>query len=269
MKRKKIGMPRLAPMYFNNGDGEGGEGGGGGEGGQGGEGKFTQADLDKAIQAAVSKLETKNGELLSELKNAKGSLKNWEGLDPEKVRSTMEKLEKDEVLRLHAEGKHDEAYNKMMEKERSTWESKIDGLNKELESYKGKSTSLEQQVRDLIIDQQVITSFMQEKGFESAAPDVVNRAKSVFKIEDGQAIARNKDGQIIRGANGPITIPEWVAQLKTDAPHLFPGSRGAGASGAGGGGGSDIDARMKEAADAGDMATYKKLKAERDKVKEA
>lgn len=247
---------RFVPIYSmaDDGDGEGAGGGGGGT-------TFTQAQLDEAVNNAVSGLKTKNTELLDSIKGLKSGLKAWEGLDPDNVRGMLAKFENDEVLKLHAEGKHDEAYNKRMEKERAQHQSAIDTATTELNDWKSKAEKAELQVRDLIIDQQVLTNFMSEKGLESAAPDVVLRAKAAFKIEDGVAIARDDRGEIIRGKEGPITVKEWVQSLKETAPHLFPGSQGAGASGAGAGGGSgDLEAQMAAAADRGDMETYRKLR---------
>lgn len=253
IRRKRIGMPKFVPLYRAEG-GEGGEGGGGGGG-------DAAAAIAAAVAEATAGLKAKNEELIAASKKTKDQLKAWEGLDPARVRSLLDQVENDEVLKLHTEGKHDDAYNKRMEKERSTWQSKLDALTGEATTYKTKAEQLENQVRDLVIDQQVLTSFVAEKGLETAAPDVVLRAKSAFKIEDGVPIARDAKGEIIRGATGPITIKEWIASLKTTAPHLFPGSSGAGAGGGkGGSAGSDIDAQMEAAAAAGNMELYRELR---------
>jgi hypothetical protein len=261
-KRKKFGLPKFAPLYMVEG-GEGGEGGGGGGGGG------DAAAIAAAVAEATAGLKAKNDELIAASKKSREQLKAWEGLDPARVRSLLDQVENDEVLKLHTEGKHDDAYNKRMEKERSTWQSKIDALSTDAASFKERSEALETQVRDLIIDQQVLTNFMTEKGLETAAPDVVLRAKAAFKIEDGVPIARDSTGQIIRGASGPITIKEWVASLKTSAPHLFPGSAGAGAGGGGkgGGGSSDIEAQMEAAAAAGNMDLYRELRTKKNSGK--
>lgn len=257
---------KFAPLHMKDGD-EGGEGGSGGGGGT----TFTQEQVDTMVQekvdVAVFGLKAKNTELIGNLKDTQKIVKSWEGLDPENVRNLMDKLEGDEVLKLHAEGKHDDAYNKRMETERATHQSKVDGIVTERDTLAGDLEKSRSQVRDLIIDQQVITSFMMEKGLETAAPDVVLRAKATFTIEDGVAIARDGKGEIIRGKEGPITIPEWVTSLKTSAGHLFPGSHGAGAEGSGGRGGSDLASQLIAAADKGDMVEYKRLRKEADKQK--
>jgi hypothetical protein len=267
MKHKRLGQPRFNPIYCN--EGEGGEGGGGG-GGNGGEEStsFTQDQLDAAVEKAVGGLKSKNSEVMGKLKEAQSQLKSWEGLDPESVRTMLDNFEKDEVLKLHAEGKHDEAYSKRTETDKAKWQSQLDGVVNERNDIQSQLEKSQEQVRDLIIDQQVLGAFIQEKGLEQAAPDVVLRAKNAFDIEDGIPIARDADGEIIRGKEGPITIQEWIQARKADCPHWFPASQGAGAGGGDGaqGGGTNLEQQMEQAAAAGDMKLYRKLREQRDKV---
>lgn len=240
---------------------EGGDGGG--EGGNGGDkgSDDIQAKIAAAVEEQTAGLKAKNQELLGSLTETKKTLKQFEGINPKEVREMMDRLSKDEELKLMAEGKHEEAFAKRLEKTKATFQSQLESVSSEAEKYKTEFEKAQEQIRDLIIDQQVLGSFMKEKGLESAGPDVVNRAKAAFKIEDGVPIARDKNGEIIRGKDGAITIEEWVASLKQSAPHLFPGSVGAGATGGGpGGAGGDLTAKMEEAASKGDMATYRKLR---------
>lgn len=253
---------RFAPIY-SMAEGEGDGAGGGGGGGDGA--ALTQADIDAAVEAAVGGLKSKNSELLESLTQTKKTLKDWDGLDPTEVRDMMDRLSKDEELKLLSEGKHEEAWSKRLEKVGAKHQSEIDGLTADRDSATAERDRLAEQVRDLVIDQKVLSAFMGEKGLESAAPDVVLRAKAAFKIEDGTPIARDENGEIIRGADGAITVEEWVGSLKQSAPHLFPGSQGAGAGGAGGAaGGGDVEARLAAASESGNMAEYRRLRAERD-----
>lgn len=254
------GLPRFASLNMMSGEGEGGEGGGG----EGGAATFTEEQLQAKIDEAIGGLKNKNKELLGTVSQAKDQLKAWEGLDPANVKNMLERLEKDEELKLMAEGKHDEAFQKRLEKITASHTSEVEGVTSERDTYKTELEKAQNQIRDLVIDQQVLSSFMSEKGLESAAPDVVLRAKATFKIEDGTPIARNDKNEIIRGKDGAITIQEWIQSLKDTAPHLFPGSSGAGASGGQGGGGSDIDSRMAAAAASGDMVEYKRLRKEKN-----
>ena len=177
MKTRKFGR-RFAPLYMADGDGDGGGGG------DGGTTTFTQADLDTAVASgvatAISGLQSKNAELLSSLATTKDGLKAWDGLEADKVRDMMNRLENDEVLKLHAEGKHNEAYDKRMEKERATHTSALENLQTKLDTELNSNSKITEQYRSLLIDQTVTNAFRQEQGLESGITDVVLRAKAAL-----------------------------------------------------------------------------------------
>lgn len=95
--------------------------------------------------------------------------------------------------------------------------------------------------KNSLIDRAVTDAVLSEKsGAEPAAlPDILNRAKSVFVIDnEGKIIP--KDGEaIIYGADGstPMTPAEWLGGLKEKAPHFFKSSTGGGGGGGDGKGG--------------------------------
>lgn len=262
MKKSKYELSFLisaiAPMMLRLGDDNGGGEGGGGEGG--GDEKVSKADLDKAL-ASVAALESKNAEILNESKKYKESLKNWEGLDPEKVKGLMTQLEENEEMKLLAEGKTSEVINKRMEKLESKHAAELKALQDKLGGASEESTKYKSQVRDLLIDTKVVGEFRKAKGLESASDDIVARAQRVFTVEDGEVVARGSDGKLITGKEGPLTITEWVSGLIENAPHLFEGSQGTGAQGnRSGAAATDIERRMQAASKAGDVAEYRRLK---------
>ena len=224
--------------------------------------ELTQADIDKAVSEAVSGLKNKNSELLDSLAKSKESLKQWEGLDAGNVRSVLDKIQSDEELKLLSEGRHDEAFKKRLEKVNAQHASQLENITKERDAATAALEKAREQVRNLVIDQQALSAFMAEKGIESAGPDVIARAKNTFSIEeDGSPVARNNNGEIIRGKDGPITVLEWVQNLKTTAPHLFPGSTGAGAGNQGNSSGqTDMATKLDEAAKSGNMAEFIRLR---------
>jgi len=262
---------RLAPLYSMADEDAGG--GGGAPAPEPAEAKpsdsptFTKEDLDKAIAQATKGLDSKNKELLGKLKERQQQLEQWGDLDPDRVKSVLEQFDSNEEMKLLAEGKHDEVINRRMEKVAAQYDSKIDGLSQEKTTLEQQLEAANNQIRDLLIDSRVVTAFNGEQGLESAVPDVVFRAKSVFRVEDGDVVARDANGELMRGKNGPLTIQEWVADLKDKAPHLFPGSGGGGATGGRAAGGGDFDSRMIAAAQAGDMKEYRKLRAAKEKAR--
>lgn len=74
---------------------------------------------------------------------------------------------------------------------------------------------------------------------ERALPDYVNRGKDVFKIVNGQPVARKGDAPIFSKdkPTEELSMVEWATSLQTDAPFLFKPSRGGGGGGNGGPGG--------------------------------
>lgn len=232
--------------------------------------EFTQEQMDTAIAAAVLKssddLKTKFGtdksEMMSDLKSAKEKLKSFDGVDVDKMKIMMGAFENDQDLKDIADGKHEDVIKRRMEKEKSEYTAKVTGLTDENEALTGTVGSLTQKVTDLMINSSVVSEFVKEKGLEGALPDVVLRAKSIFKVEGEDVIARDEKGEIITGAKGPMTITEWVTGLKKTAPHLFPGSSGSDTPG--GGEPLDpengLDAEIQAAIKAGDQKEYRRLR---------
>jgi hypothetical protein len=73
----------------------------------------------------------------------------------------------------------------------------------------------------------------------TAAPDLAQRARQVFKLVEGKVVGFEADGQTPKvGKDGvtPLSIDAWVDGLVTDAPHLFETNSGGGAVGSSAGG---------------------------------
>ena len=238
---------------------------------------FTKEQLEEqiaqaraaAVAEATKGLDEKNRELLGKLKQTKTDLERWGDLDPDQVKTMLTQFESNEEMKLLAEGKTDEVINRRMEKVAAQYESKLENLTAEQRAAQEKLEKANTTIRDLLIDSRVVTAFNSEKGLEGAVPDVVLRAKSVFRVEDGEVVARDEKGELIRGKDGVLTITEWVSKLKETAPHLFPGSGGGDASGGRGraGSGNNIDDAMLEAASKGDMKEYRKLRDAKEKAR--
>lgn len=245
-----------------HGEGEGGSGNGGN-----GNKEPTVAELQaqmKTLNDSLAKMENKNKELLTENKTMRESTKAWEGLDPSHVRNLLQKIEGDEELKLITEGKHDEVIKKRTEKVEATYKAQLKTLQDENENYKKQLGDSESRIKKLMIDNTIASKFISAKGLETAVDDIVARAHSVFKIENGEAIPRDSKGEIMQGKNGIMTQEEWIESLRTTAPHLFP----AGESGAPKGNTSkqntsDIDLKIEAARKAGDTNEMRRLKNEK------
>jgi hypothetical protein len=86
------------------------------------------------------------------------------------------------------------------------------------------------------INQSALTEGTKRGLKATATVDLMARARSVFRLENGKVVAYEADGKTVRfGKDGitPFSITEWIELQVTEAPHLFEESKGAGAEGSG------------------------------------
>jgi len=222
------------------------------EGGDGGSGgveddevkTFTQADIDAAIAKAnegSSGLKTKNEQLLQTIADNKRALASIDGVDVPELLALKQKIANDEILSLLAAGKSSEALERHTERLTLTHNSEVTGLNERLSASEKASATDRTQLHGLLIDGEAMKSFVAAKGVETAIPDIILRAKQIFKVERDEATgenvvaARDAKGNLIQGEKGNLTFEEWAISLKETAPHLFPASEsGYGRNGKGG-----------------------------------
>jgi len=237
---------------------------------------FTVEQVEEKVNAALNSarenfdietkgLANKNKELLGTLSNATEKLKKTDGVDIEALLQLQKTIENDEILKLAAAGDHSGAIEKATEKMRVTHDANIEELSTALAESKKSSTNDKILIDKLLIDGGSQRSFLEAKGIPEAASDVALRARQVWKVEEGELIARDADGEMMKGEKGPITMSEWTASLKNSAPHLFPASESAKIRRTKSGDVdlNDIDAQMIIAAKQGDTATLRKLKEEK------
>ncbi len=98
------------------------EAGEGGEGGGGAAAAITpeiQALIDARVNESVTGLKTKNSELLGKLKEQGENLKRYDGIDPDAVKTILQRFSDDEEAKLIAAGKIDEVLDKRTERLRA------------------------------------------------------------------------------------------------------------------------------------------------------
>lgn len=225
-------------------DGDGGQGGGGGgQGGQGGQGnddpwKSIPAELKtvveglitKSVETQVAGLKTKNGELIATQKQLKAELEKYSGIDPEAVRTILQRFADDEEQGLIKAGKIDEVLAKRTERMQADF-------NKKLQAEQGKAEKLAakaQKLAERATNEAIIKAAGKAGALSEAMEDIVLRAKGAgWTIDDeGNVVARNGE-DVVFGKDGktPLTPEEWVASLRENAPHLWPKAQGSGANG--------------------------------------
>jgi hypothetical protein len=116
-----------------------------------------------------------------------------------------------------------EANAKEVFKQKEGYEAQLEALQKEITGYDG-------QMSRMLVDNS-LTKIAADKGVRSSAiEDVLSRGRTVFRVEDGKAVAFDENGRIKYGEDAvtPLTIDGWVEGLATSAPHLFEMSTGSG-----------------------------------------
>ena len=96
---------------------------------------------------------------------------------------------------------------------------------------------LQSTLHNQILHVQISEAAAKSGVLSSAIPDLVWRAQSQFKMEDGQLVIRDTTGQIVYDKSGtaPLNVRGWVENLKLsgEAGHLFNQPNGSGAYGSG------------------------------------
>jgi hypothetical protein len=113
----------------------------------------------------------------------------------------------------------------------------IDALNKKAvkdsEDLKSIISQRDQTIQTLMIDKEVSLQANEVGVRTEALIDVIQRAKNVFKLQNGVVVAYQANGEKwYSDATGEILqIKEWFKVLLRDAPHLFKESKGTGSTG--------------------------------------
>jgi len=156
----------------------------------------------------------------------------FEGIDPEAVRRLAEekaRLEEEQKLKA---GEFQSVLDSRLKTERSEWEKRVGSVTKERDALNTRLAAIQ-------IDQGVVAAATKRGLRGTAMPDILARARSVFRLVDGVPTAYEADGQTVRlGKDGTsaMNLEEWIETQVSDAPHLFEANAGGGAAGNGSGG---------------------------------
>lgn len=218
------------------------ENGGSGNGGGGNNVEITpeiQQLIDERIAQETAGLKNKNHELLGTIREQKDSLARFDGIDPDAVKTILQRFSDDEEAKLIAEGKIDQVLEKRTERFRADSDKQIKAAVERAEKAEGFANKF----RDRVLADAIREAGLKAGVLPTASDDLILRARGTFKVNDeGEAVAVDSDGNAILGKDGktPLSPIEWAESLKDTAPHLFPAAEGTGGGGhkQGGGGGS-------------------------------
>lgn len=180
------------------------------------------------VKGAVAKAK------LDEFRNTNISLTQkleaYTGIDPVAARKAIDLAAKIDAKQLLDAGKVDEVVAQRVNAMKGEHETVVKDLS-------GKLEVATKQLEVLIIDSNVKSAAVASGVLPTAVDDVVLRAKTTFRVQDGKAVAVDASGNVMYGVDGqtPLSIDAWMKNLKTSAPHLFAGSQGGGGQGGRGG----------------------------------
>lgn len=225
-------MFKLKQLFMQEeGGGEGGKGGGGGSQGA----TFTpeqQALFDSKLSEVTNGLKSKNSELLGKLKEYGEKLKSFDGIDPEAVRGILSKFANDEEAQLIAKGDIDTVLAKRADRMKAGFEKDL----KLAQDAATNASSRTEKYASRVLKGEVIGAATEAGVHKYAMEDAMLAASRDFELDDdGNPVAREgkygKDGK-------PLTLKEWMAEMKDSRPHWFPATGNGGGAGHGGGNGS-------------------------------
>lgn len=194
----------------------------------------------------VKEFRDKNITLLKEKKRLEEALKQFEGLDPDVVktlRQQAEEAKEKEIQDLLKKGKVDDVVQRKLAAREAEFKKQIDAVNSQMGEKDKTIGSLRGQLQGLLVDSGV-TKAIEAAGLKprvGAMEDIMTRARSVWKInDDGQMVALDAKGEprySSTKAGDPLTLKEYVTKdLLESAGHLFEAATGGGAAGGKGGG---------------------------------
>lgn len=100
-------------------------------------------------------------------------------------------------------------------------------MKAEMDQIRTESSQYKSQLEEVVLSDRVKDIAIRHGVYETALPDVVTRARSVFTVKDGKPVPVDKKA---RDENGELYTPDtWLKKLQEDAPHLFKSSSGSGA----------------------------------------
>lgn len=199
-----------------------------------------------------------------ERKAAQDLAAKYKGIDPEKYKAAVEKLEALEDKQLIDEGKVEELLKVRTERMRQDYDQRLATVTQEHQSMTTK-------LSELLIDNGIKDAAIKHKVRQTAVTDALLRGRQVFKLVDGKAVPHRPDGSVWYGKDGttPLSAEEWVGGiLAQDAPHMFEESKGGGTPPGGGGGTpAAVGGKMVITAEqASDFGAYKAAKVQAEKV---
>jgi len=156
----------------------------------------------------------------------------YKDLDPEAARAAIQKELENKDKKLLDEGKLEELIATRTERMRADFDKQLKAQKDALKAAQDSLAATGNQLAEITIFGAVKDAALGKGARKEALVDITNRAREIWKLEEGKPTARKGQDPIF-GKNGEaLTITEWVEGLAQEATYLFEPSKG----GNGGGG---------------------------------
>ncbi len=190
----------------------------------------------RALKNALDKERETRRKATKRAEELQAEADRYKDIDPDRAREAMAKLQEIKDSELIDAGKIDELVTSRTERLRADAEAQIAAIQKARDEAAQQAETLRAQLSSEMIDNRIKDVAIQAGARASAMPDVLARARSVWRLNDeGRPVAyRDADTPIYgKDGNAPLGMDEWVESLAGEASHLFEANRGSGANGAG------------------------------------
>lgn len=169
-----------------------------------GDQKSTLSDTDAKLVKDLMKHKGRAKELEDELAKTRSALKDYEGIDPVKVRTLLQQQEEAERKELEARGEYDRLIKQMAE--RHTEEKKR--LETEMETVRAQGGTLQQQIAELTVGSAFSSSHFvaEEITLTPAKARVIYGAH--FEFKDGKVVGYDKPA----GASDRTTLVDATGE---------------------------------------------------------
>lgn len=189
-----------------------------------GDGKF-YLQVDGVVpKSRHDEFRENNISLLKENDTLKATLDTFGDLTPEKLKE-LKQIAESKAGGLDEKQIEDLVNDRVVKRTQKMHEDHETAIKAEREGR----TAAESLVSTLLIDNGATQAAVSGGVRDSAIPDVVGRARSVFKVTEGKAVPY-ENGEVVYGKDGqtPLTMQEWLAERVKDCPHWFKEPKGGG-----------------------------------------
>lgn len=188
---------------------------------------------DSTFKSRINEFRTNNISLAKEKEELQKRIKDFDGLDLEEVKEMKKRIQEIDDNEMIKKGDLEALVNTRVERMKKDMDGKYTALEKRALTAEQQQQQAMERLATVLIDSNVQSAVTTVGALRKGAmQDVLGRARSVFKVEDGEPVPY-RDGKVLYGANGKdvMTIEEWAGSLLEDAPYLFKGNEGTGADG--------------------------------------